>query len=207
MKLAISPPGIVKKVLSNFTWNIPNSGNKIFLTFDDGPTPKITNWVLEILQKHKAKATFFCVGNNVKKYPEIYEKIKFNGHSTGNHTFNHTRGFGTKKDCYISDFEEADNVIKSNLFRPPYGRITRKQSRYILQTHKIIMWDVLSADYNKKISPRACFLNVKNHTKAGSIIVFHDSVKAERNMKYALSYTLDHYQKQGYVFDKINPVV
>ena len=200
----VSPSKIVQKIFPKYIWSIPNSENKIYLTFDDGPIPKITPWVLEQLKKYNAKATFFCLGNNVKKYPDIYKEILEQGHSVGNHSFSHLKGYSTYTDKYVSDFREANKLINSKLYRPPYGRITKGQANKIMKTHKIIMWNVLSVDYDSRISSRLCFFNVKIFTKSGSIIVFHDSKKAEKNMKYALQASLEYFSEKLFVFDKIN---
>ena len=205
--IKVSSPKILRKIFSNYIWSIPNNENKIFLTFDDGPTPKITAWVLDILEKYKAKATFFCTGKNVESYPALYSEIINKNHSIGNHSYNHLKGFTTNVKNYLDDFQKANNLIKSTLFRPPYGRMTRRQTAEIIKTHKIIMWNVLSVDYNHKISPKLCFLNVKTFTKSGSIIVFHDSQKAEKNMKYALQATLDYFSERGFWFENISKEV
>ncbi len=199
----ISPPKIFRRLFYNFVWEQSNSRKKIFLTFDDGPSSKITTWILEILKQYNAKATFFCVGNNVLNLPLITQQIINDGHSLGNHTFHHLNGFKTNYSHYINDFVKADKIINTQLFRPPYGKIKKSQAQEILKFKKIIMWDVLSLDYDNSITPQQCFKNIKKNTKSGSIIVLHDNLKAERNMKYALQKTLDYYTKAGYSFAKI----
>ncbi len=203
LDIIISPPKIVRSAFPNFVWEKTNDEKKIYLTFDDGPSEALTLWILETLKKYNAKATFFCVGDNVRKYPQSYNNILKENHSVGNHTFNHLNGYKTKCSDYINNFAKANKTIDSNLFRPPYGRIKKSQAKEILKSKKIIMWNVLSLDYNNKISPQECFENIKKHTTYGSIIVFHDNKKAETNMKYALKKTLDYYSKQNYTFEKI----
>ena len=187
----IKTNAFVKKIFSNYIWDVPNGENKIYLTFDDGPTPEITEWVLEELQKYNAKATFFCIGHNIQKYPEIFPKVIEKGHSIGNHTFNHLNGWKTPINEYIENVSLCQSEILNlqsqicNLFRPPYGKIKLSQSKKLRKFgFKIIMWDVLSADYDQTISPEKCLVNVLRNVKSGSIIVFHDSVKAFPNLEY-----------------------
>ena len=180
----------------------------MFLTFDDVPHPTITPWVLELLKLHDAKATFFCIGNNVVKYPDVFERILQEGHAVGNHTYHHLNGWKTQKKAYITDVENAASLIVSNLFRPPYGRIKSSQVRGIKeamnhQNAQVIMWDVLSADFDKSLTPKQCIANVMNHVVAGSIVVFHDSEKAERNLREALPQVITGLLNTGYKFRKI----
>lgn len=197
MKLSwVKTHWIIKKLFSNYIWTIPNRENKIYLTFDDGPIPEVTEWVLSELKKHNAKATFFCIGDNIKKHPEILNSVIENGHSIGNHTFNHLNGWNTTTEKYIENTKQCfstNNIQPTthNLFRPPYGKIKPSQSKKLRKLgYKIIMWDVLSKDYDTTISPEKCLENVIANVKPGSIIVFHDSVKAYPNLKYALPKTL-----------------
>jgi len=203
LDIIISPPKIVRLAFPNFVWEMTNDEKKIYLTFDDGPSEVLTLWILETLRKHNAKATFFCVGDSVRKYPRSYNNILKENHSVGNHTFNHLNGYKTKYSDYINNFAKANKIIDSNLFRPPYGRIKKSQAKEILKSKKIIMWNVLSLDYNNSISPQECFDNIKKYTTSGSIIVFHDNKKAETNMKFALQKTLEYYSYQNYTFEKI----
>ncbi len=202
--MIVNPPMPVTSLLSDFVWQIDTLNKEIFLTFDDGPIPELTQKVLDILSIYNAKATFFCVGHNVKKHPHIYEKILINGHATGNHTYNHLNGHKTSFCDYIKNVEKAASYIKGDLFRPPYGRITNKQRLALKDRYKIVLWNVLSQDYNMKIAPENCFENVKRFTKSGSIIVFHDNYKAEKNMLPALTATMRYYTKLGYKFRSIN---
>jgi len=183
----------------------------VYLTFDDGPTPEITEWTLNKLKQFNAKATFFCIGKNVKNHPEVFQQIIDEGHSIGNHTNNHLNGWKTKKEDYLNNVSIAEKTIQQftssttkRLFRPPYGKIKRKQSLELLKRgYKIIMWDVLSADFDQSISKEKCLKNVLDNIDNGSIIIFHDSVKAEINMKYALPKALEVLSKKGYEFKAI----
>ncbi|POY40231.1 polysaccharide deacetylase family protein [Flavobacterium alvei] len=192
----------IKKLFSNYVWDIPNTENKIYLTFDDGPTPEITQWVLEELEKHNAKATFFCIGNNIKKHPEIFEKLISKGHSIGNHTFNHLNGWKTSTDDYLENSRLCETIC--NLFRPPYGKIKASQAKKLKQLgYQIIMWDVLSADYDATITKEKCLENVVKNVQSGSIIVFHDSLKAFPNLEYTLPKALEILNEKGFVFEAI----
>ena len=200
----------IKKVFNNLVWDIPNSDKKIYLTFDDGPIPDVTEWVLDILKSKDIKATFFCIGDNMKKHPEVYKRILAEGHQTGNHTFNHLNGWNTETNHYIENFKLCEtehsklNTKHSFLFRPPYGKIKPSQSKTIRQFgYKIIMWDVLSYDFDSTVSEEKCLENVISNTEQGSIIVFHDSVKAEKNLKYALPKAIQILKNKGFVFDVI----
>ena len=190
---------IIKKIFSNYTWDVSNSGNNVYLTFDDGPIPEITTWVLEELKKYALKATFFCIGENIAKHPEIFKKVISEGHAIGNHTFNHLNGWKTPTEIYIENIKLCEEVIekttnynsKSKLFRPPYGKLKTAQARAIEKLgYEIIMWDVLSADFDTTLSKEQCLDNVLSNVKPGSIIVFHDSVKAFKNLQYVLPKTL-----------------
>ena len=201
----------IKKIFNNLVWDIPNSDKKIYLTFDDGPIPEVTEWVLDILKTEDVKATFFCIGDNIRKHPEVYKRILSEGHQTGNHTFNHLNGWKTETNHYIDNFKLCEteilklNAENSFLFRPPYGKIKPSQSKAIRQFgYKIIMWDVLSYDFDSTISAEKCLENVISNTEQGSIIVFHDSLKAEKNLKYALPKAIQILKDKGFVFDVIS---
>jgi len=209
----IKTPKLLKTIFPKYVWNISNKEKVLYLTFDDGPTPEITNWILNTLKAYNAKATFFCIGANVNKFPDIFKHIIESGHAIGNHTANHLKGWKTKKNIYLENIKACDTIFKSKnitpllnvkLFRPPYGKITRKQAKALLKIgYKIIMWDVLSFDWDSKTKKETCFKNVITNSKPGSIIVFHDSKKASRNMMYALPKVLDYFSKKGYVFKSI----
>lgn len=202
---------IIKKIFRKYIWDLPNIENKIYLTFDDGPIPEITEWVLEELKKHQAKATFFCIGNNIEKHQDVFMKVINEGHSIGNHTFNHLNGWKISTKEYLENAKRCEVSISNlqstncNLFRPPYGKMKLSQSRKVRRLgYKIIMWDVLSMDYDKTISPQKCLENVLKNVSTGSVIVFHDSIKAFPNMKYTLPRVLEKLTERGFVFDKIN---
>lgn len=207
-------PGFVKSLFPNFVWNIPTDTKTIYLTFDDGPTPEITPWVLENLDFYNAKATFFCIGNNINHYPKLFQSIINKGHSIGNHTYNHLKGWKVKTKIYLQDVEQTSTIINNeldlhksgtNLFRPPYGKFKTKQSKALQKLgYEIILWDVLSFDWDIKVSPEQCLENVVSKAKSGSIVVFHDSFKAERNLKYVLPKVLDIFSKDGYQFKAIS---
>ena len=202
---------IIKKLFSNYIWIIPNSENKVYLTFDDGPTPEITEWVLSKLKEYNAKATFFCIGDNVRKYPEIFQKVINEGHSIGNHTFNHLNGWKTSTSDYIENVKLYEtehcklNTEHCKLFRPPYGKIKPTQSKILRKLgYKIIMWDIISYDFDATISKEQCLENVLKNVQKGSIIVFHDSKKAFTNLEYVLPRTLEFIKEKGFVCEKIN---
>ena len=203
----------VKWIFRKYIWDIKNSGNKIYLTFDDGPIPEVTEWVLETLKQHEVKATFFCIGDNIKKHPAIFQKVIESGHSIGNHTFNHLKGWNSRKEEYIKNTllceeainEKTKNVnLKTKIFRPPYGKIKPSQSKILRKMgYKIIMWDVLSVDYDKEISPEQCLENIIKNTVPGSIIACHDSLKAFKNLEYALPKAIEYLKNKGFVFETI----
>ena len=207
----IKVPKIIKHLFFNQVWDIPNSENTIYLTFDDGPTPEITERVLKILDKHQIKATFFCIGDNVRKYPEIVQKILSKQHSVGNHTYSHLKGWKTPTKAYISNTEACRmklnsqfTIQNSQIFRPPYGKITPWQSFKLRKLgYKIIMWDVLSKDYDTSISAEKCYENVIQNVSSGSIVVFHDSNKAKENMFNSLEKTIETLKIKGFNFEKI----
>lgn len=172
---------------------------EIFLTFDDGPHPEITPWVLSLLEKYGFKATFFCVGDNVRKYPETYQQIIAAGHRTGNHTFNHLKGWKTSLDEYISNVQECRELVDSNLMRPPYGRITKAQTSRLIREYEIIMWTLLSGDFYHGLDCAKAIDKMIRKTSAGQIVVFHDSVKAERNLKEILPPYLEFLSRESYI--------
>ena len=203
---------IIKKIFSNYVWNIPNTENKIYLTFDDGPIPEITEWVLEELKKHQVKATFFCIGDNIRKHPQIFNKIISEGHAIGNHTFNHLNGWKTTTETYLENFGQCEKIIQQSainnlnakIFRPPYGKIKRSQAKAIRKLgYKIIMWDVLSVDFDSALSKEKCLENVLSNVESGSIIVFHDSIKAFKNLEYVLPKTLTYLKEKNFICEVI----
>ncbi len=199
-------PWLLKKLYPSYIWDITVQEKIIYLTFDDGPHPVATPFVLDELKKYHAKATFFCIGKNVIEHPEIYKRILNEGHRVGNHTHNHLNGWKTNDGAYFSNIQQASTYIDSDLFRPPYGRITKFQASCLKKSRanfKIIMWDVLSADFDEKISGQTCALNVVRNAARGSIVVFHDSEKAFSRIKIALPETLDFFAGKGYRFDAV----
>jgi peptidoglycan/xylan/chitin deacetylase (PgdA/CDA1 family) len=193
---------LVKTLYPSFVWHKNTRSKELYLTFDDGPIPEVTEWVLEQLAIYQAKATFFCVGDNIRKHPAVFEKVVQSGHSIGNHTYNHLNGWKTPVSDYLQNIEACQQVagIGVRLFRPPYGKITRKQATHIQQTHQIIMWDVLSGDFDQQLPASRCLRKSIQHTEKGSIIVFHDSIKAWKNLKEVLPAYLAHFSGQGYSF-------
>lgn len=194
---------IAAKVFRDLTWHFVGKDKELFLTFDDGPDPNITPWVLSILKKFNAKATFFCIGNKVEKHQEIYQQILNDGHSVGNHTYSHIKGWSTASKDYLEDVRKAEKFIETNLFRPPYGRIRPHQLKKIKEDYKIIMWDVLSRDYDDKVSNKECLDNAIEYAESGSIVVFHDTPQAESNLKYVLPKVLKHFADKSFVFNVI----
>ena len=197
------PPFFYRALFPGVIWRIPSDKKCVYLTFDDGPIPEITPWVLDTLDRYGIKATFFCVGDNVRKCPEVYQMILNRGHSVGNHTFNHIQGirFWTKN--YVANVKKAAELIKSNLFRPPHGHMRFPQVLMLRSSYKIIMWDVVTRDYSPHMTPNGVLNVVKNYTRNGSIIVFHDSLKSEVNMKGALPRAIEWLQQNGYEFKTI----
>ncbi len=199
---------LMRKIFSGFTWRFSSSEKIVYLTFDDGPTPEVTEWTLALLKKYNAKATFFCIGENIAQNPELFEKLQHEGHSIGNHTYNHLNGWHTSNEDYMNNIVLCENVmqdfkignsLEEKLFRPPYGKLNRVQSKWLKEKgYKVIMWDILSADFDTTISPQKCAENVLKNIQSGSIIIFHDSVKASKNLKYALPQTLAYLKKNGF---------
>lgn len=199
----VKTPKIIQNLFPNFIWSMPTKEKVLYLTFDDGPIPEVTSWVLDTLQQYNAKATFFCVGENVSKHPEIFAQINAQGHSVGNHTHNHLSGWSSENLPYFHNVRKCAQLVQSNLFRPPYGRLKPKQAMFLQRHYKVIMWDVLSGDFDQKLEPEQCLGNVMLKSGPGSIIVFHDSLKAEKNLKYALPRTLEYFSKLGYRFENL----
>ncbi len=177
-------------------WEI-HDDNGVFLTFDDGPTPGVTEWILATLEKYDAKATFFVLGKNVELYPDLYRKILDAGHKVGNHTYSHQKGWGMPLERYLEDVDFAGDIIHTELFRPPYARVTPSQMRAVGKRYKIVMWDIVSRDYNRSLSQERCLRNVVDYLAPGSIVVFHDSEKSFKNMSYALPRTLERIREMG----------
>lgn len=223
--IPIRTPKLIKGIFPNYIWNMPQDQKTIYLTFDDGPTPEITHWTLNILKEFNAKATFFCIGNNIEKHPEIFHDILKDGHTLGNHTYSHPKGWTTSSEVYVDQVLRTEEIIdyqasnskfqtlhadrsqgspRANLFRPPYGQITPQQGRRLLTLgYEIIMWDILAFDWKDSISEEQCAKNVISKARPGSIVVFHDSVKASRNMMFALPKVLHHFNESGFKFERL----
>jgi len=223
----VKTPLLLKKIYpSSLLWNNTRERKVIYLTFDDGPIPIVTPWVLKTLKNFNAKATFFCIGENITKYPEIFAQLKADGHAIGNHTHNHLKGWKTEDQTYLENFNKCQQLTQSHLFRPPYGRIKRSQIRLLVESRQsgddsqqsnvypsqfsvlnsqfsIVMWDVLSGDFDTKLAPEKCLKNVIKHTENGSIVVFHDSLKAWDRLEYTLTKALQYWTEKGFEFKSL----
>ena len=216
---------MLKFLYSDVCWRRETDKKEIFLTFDDGPIPEITPWVLDTLEAFQVKATFFCIGENVQKYPDIFREIVSRGHQTGNHTFNHLNGWKTKNELYFDNIKKCASLVDSKLFRPPYGKMKRSQYSILTNTTSskanqltinhlacrqagspltIVMWDVLSGDFDTNTSPEKCLKNVIQNTRNGSIVVFHDSIKAKKNLQFAMPRYIEESLRKGYFFRVLN---
>ena len=191
-------PEILKSVIKNVVWRINPAEKVIYLTFDDGPNSRVTPLVLDILDRFEVKATFFCVGENVSRFPDVFDEVKRRGHTVGNHTFNHLKGFEYATDYYVRNVEKANGYIKSDLFRPPHGQIKPSQIKALKDDYRIIMWDFITYDYDKRIEPEKIIAEVKKRSRNGSIVVFHDSLKAEKNVLQVLPEALRFWKENGY---------
>jgi peptidoglycan/xylan/chitin deacetylase (PgdA/CDA1 family) len=199
----VKSPLLLKWYYPSLTWNKSRTEKVIYLTFDDGPIPDVTDFVLKTLKDQQVKATFFCIGDNIRKHPSIFQRLLDEGHQVGNHTYNHLKGWKTDDATYLENFEQCQTLTGTNLFRPPYGRIRKSQIKNIRSRYpemKIIMWDVLSGDFDLNLSPESCYHNVDKYVENGSIIVFHDSLKAFERMQYALPRVIANLKAKGYQF-------
>ena len=207
----VKTPRLVQRFFHNYSWRIKTTKKEIYLTFDDGPVPDFTPWVLNTLAHYKAKGTFFCVGENIKKFPGIYQQIKDGGHSIGNHTFNHLQGWKTPTNKYIKNVLKTESYLNDDaelkgkkLFRPPHGRIRPVQAKILRKKgYKIVMWDVLSGDFDQSLSKEQCLEHTLKHIKNGSIVVFHDSDKSFKNLDFVLPKVLEHFTHEGYKFEAL----
>lgn len=197
----VRTPKIAKRLFPSYLWSIPELNNTLYLTFDDGPVPDATPWVLDTLDHFDAKASFFCIGQNVEKHPDIYQDIKSAGHTIGNHSHTHISGWQTPTDTFLSDIDKASQFIESKLFRPPYGKIKPSQAKKLMkQGYQIVMWDILSGDFDQYLDGEKCYQNVYYNVNPGSIIVFHDSTKAIDTLKNSLPKLLEQLSQDGYEF-------
>lgn len=196
------PPRIFRKFYPNAIWRMDAGERAVYLTFDDGPVPEVTPWVLALLEREKVKATFFMVGDNACRHPGIFRQVAEAGHRIGNHTFNHIRGFETLAEDYLFNVEKANGILQAGLFRPPHGQMTWAQYLLLKRNYRIIMWDLVTRDYSKKLSGPQVLANVVRHARNGSIITFHDSLKSWRNgnLAYALPHAVRFLKEEGYAF-------
>lgn len=201
--MRVQVPQLLKWCWKGVLWRENPKEKNIYLTFDDGPIPEATPKVLDILEAFDVKATFFCVGDNARKHPEVYKEILKKGHTIGNHTFNHLKGFSTPNSEYVENIKKASEYIESNLLRPPHGQITSKQIKLLSKEYKIVMWDFITFDYDKTFSPEGIMNIVKTKSRNGSIVVFHDSLKSEKNMLEALPKALQFWKEEGYELKKL----
>lgn len=194
-------PAVLTTFYPSLLWRVNTSQKEIYLTFDDGPVPGPTDFVLETLEKYKAKATFFCIGDNIRKHPDQFKKIIDANHSVGNHTFNHLNGWKTSSEIYLQNVNECQALLPGNrLFRPPFGRIKKSQISLIKKNYQIVMWDLLTFDYDKSLAEEKCLRGAMSAARSGSIVVFHDSIKAEKNLTYVLPRFMEHCATEGYSF-------
>ena len=193
-------PEIIRLLFPKALWRMNPKEKAVYLTFDDGPIPIVTPWVVDLLKQYDIKATFFMVGDNVRKHPQEFQYVVDNGHRIGNHTFNHLKGFITSTDRYVENVELADKFIQSNLFRPPHGFVNHKLYNKLSKNYKFVMWDLVTRDYSFRLYGEDVLANVKRYTRNGSIITFHDSMRSESNLRYALPRALDWLMEQGYTF-------
>ena len=204
MFYAVKTPKLLTYLFSSFIWKIPNDNKTVYLTFDDGPTEKVTRKILEVLKNEKVKASFFCVGKNVEKYPDLFACIKAEGHAVGNHTNTHLNGWKTNKKQYLDDVEEANKLIKSNLFRPPYGKLNWRSKRDLQRKYKIVMWDVAGGDFDQYLSIKDVVKNIINNVNPGSIVVLHDNQKFMAKTVEALPIIIKELKAKKYRFGLIN---
>ena len=203
MHKLIKTPTLIQFFFPSLLWSKKRDKKILYLTFDDGPYNMLSPFILDELKKYKAKATFFYLGSKAEKYPQLIKRCKDENHKIGNHTYSHPNGWKTKNSRYYQDIEKANKLLNSNLFRPPYGRIKPSQINHLKKYYKIIMWDILSWDFDKKTSPEECYNNIINNTKSGSIIVLHENEKSAKTVKEVLPKILSYFSLQGFKFEKL----
>ena len=203
MHKLIKTPTLIQFFFPSLLWSKKRDKKILYLTFDDGPYNMLSPFILDELKKYKAKATFFYLGSKAEKYPQLIKRCKDENHKIGNHTYSHPNGWKTKNSRYYQDIDKANKLLNSNLFRPPYGRIKPSQINHLKKYYKIIMWDILSWDFDKKTSPEECYNNIINNTKSGSIIVLHENEKSAKNVKEVLPKILSYFSSQGFKFEKL----
>lgn len=195
------PPQFIRCLYPSAIWRMDKDKKAVYLTFDDGPIPRVTPWVLDVLDKYRIKATFFMVGDNIRKHPDEFRMVVEKGHRIGNHTFNHIRGLSYDIKSYLDNTDKACRMMmNTNLFRPPHGYMSPKQYAELKKRYKIIMWDLVTRDYNRKFTGEQILKKVKRYVRNGSIITFHDSLKSEENIRYALPKAIEWLMEQGYEF-------
>ncbi|WP_069659190.1 polysaccharide deacetylase family protein [Arcticibacter eurypsychrophilus] len=202
----VKTPAWLRLIYPSLMWRKLNDSNKIYITFDDGPIPIVTPFVIKTLKLYKAPATFFCIGDNIRKHPEVFQQLLDEGYSIGNHTFSHLKGWITDDEVYLQNIKKCNLLVKSNLFRPPYGKIKRSQIELLKKEYpdlNIVMWDILTGDFDENLSPETCLKRVLHATRPGSIIVFHDSLKALERLQYVLPRALEYWSQKGYQFEKL----
>ena len=194
------PPQFIRRLYPRACWRMDSSERAVYLTFDDGPIPEVTPWVLDVLDKYRIKATFFMVGDNVRKHPDEFKMVVERGHRIGNHTYNHLKGMAVHTDHYVANIDKADCYLSTNLFRPPHGLMRLRQYRALCERYHIIMWDLVTRDYNPKLNGRQILRKVQRYARPGSIITFHDSLRATHNLYYALPRAIEWLLSEGYEF-------
>ncbi|EOR95107.1 Polysaccharide deacetylase [Arcticibacter svalbardensis MN12-7] len=202
----VKTPAWLRLIYPSLIWRKLNDSNTIYITFDDGPIPIVTPFVIKTLKLYNAPATFFCIGDNIRKHPEVFQQLINQGHRIGNHTFNHLKGWITDDEVYLQNVKKCNLLVKSNLFRPPYGKIKRSQIGLLKKEYpdlNIVMWDILTGDFDQSLSPETCLKRVLHATKPGAIIVFHDSLKALERLQYVLPRALEYWTQKGYQFEKL----